>query len=80
MTESDQFRLGQMEQRLNNNDERHRTNIEHLEKIDTTLKQLVEAITLVKGGVRTLYTIGAFGAVIGAGVTSAVHWFIGHIK
>lgn len=79
MTDRD-YEIGEMQARLKTGDERHAANIKHLEQIDETLKQLVEAITLVKGALRMLYWFGAIGAAIGAAVSSAIHWITGHIK
>lgn len=78
---SDQdYEMGRMAARLDTNDERHAANIEHLEKIDITLKELVEAIALAKGGIRLLFAVGSVGAGIGAFVSSVIHWVAGHIK
>lgn len=79
MTDRD-YEIGEMQARLDTGDERHSANIKHLEQIDTTLKGLVEAITLMKGGARALYWVGAIGVALGAAVSSAFHWLTEHIK
>jgi hypothetical protein len=78
---SDQdFQIGQIMARLDVNDERHTANIQKLDKIDETLKELVESITLARGGIRMLFAVGSVGAAIGAFATSVIHWASTHIK
>lgn len=74
------YEIGRMSARLDTNDERHQANLEHLEKIDKTLKELVEAIALTKGGIRMLFAVGSVGAGIGAIASSAIHWAAAHLK
>ena len=74
------YQIGQIMARLDVNDERHTANIQKLDKIDETLKELVESITLARGGIRMLFAVGSVGAAIGAFATSVIHWASAHIK
>jgi hypothetical protein len=78
---SDQdYEMGQMSARLDVNDERHEANIAHLEKIDKTLKELVDAIALARGGIRMLFAVGTVAAAIGAFTHNLLSWVVGHFK
>ena len=72
--------MGQMSARLDTNDERHAENQERLEAIEVTLKELVDAIALARGGIRMLFAVGTVAAALGAFFHTAVSWFVGHWK
>jgi hypothetical protein len=80
MSENSDYERGRADARLDVNDERHLENIKRFDAIEATLKQLVESISLARGGVRMLFAVGSAGAGIGALVSSVVHWVGGHIK
>lgn len=71
---SDQFEMGKMSARLDVGDQRHLENQTRLKEIEATLKQLVEAINMTKGGFRVLLAVGGVSASIGAAVASLFHW------
>ncbi len=71
---SDQFKMGEMSARLDVGDQRHKENRERLEAIEKTLKELVDAISMTKGGFRVLLAVGGVSASIGAAVASIFHW------
>ncbi len=72
---SDQFQMGQMSARLDVGDQRHLENQTRLKEIETTLKQLVEAINMTKGGFRVLMSVGALAAGVGALINQLFHWW-----
>lgn len=74
------YELGRIEARLDTSDERHEANIERLDSIEATLKELVESIALVKGGARMLITLGGFSAAIGALSHTFFTWVGEHLK
>jgi hypothetical protein len=79
MTDND-YEMGQISARLDTSDERHEENKARLDAIESTLKELVSAITLAKGGIRMLLAIVAVAASFGAVVHLIVKWFEEHLK
>ena len=71
---SDQFEMGKMSARLDVGDQRHVENIKRLEAIETTLKELVSALAMTKGGFRVLLAVGGVSASVGAAIASLFHW------
>jgi hypothetical protein len=80
----DDYERGRASARLDVGDDRHRENLERFKALDVKqdetnakIDQLVEAMTLVKGGYRMLLAVGSVGATIGAAVSSAFHLLAG---
>jgi len=81
---TDQFKMGEMSARLDVGDQRHLENTRNLEaiKLEQTqtnkkLQELVDAMTLVRGGFRTLMAVGVVSASIGAFISNLFHWWKG---
>lgn len=74
------YEMGQIQQRLDTQDERHDSNIERLTAIETTLQKLVESIAIAKGGMRLLFAVGSLAAAMGAFAHSILTWAGEHIK
>src|SRR6266850_7006257 len=81
---TDQFKMGEMSARLDVGDQRHLENTRNLEaiKLEQTqtnkkLQELVDAMTLVRGGFRTLMAVGVVSASIGAFISNVFHWWKG---
>jgi hypothetical protein len=78
---SDQdFEMGQISARLDVGDQRHEENKERLDAIESTLKELVEAVTLARGGIRMLFAVGTVAAMAGAFARAIMKWAVEHIK
>lgn len=67
--------MGKMAARLDVGDQRHLENQERLKAIEATLKQLVAAFDMTKGGFWVLASVGGASAAIGAAVSSLFQFF-----
>ena len=72
---SDQYEMGKMSARLDAGDQRHLENQARLKEIEATLKELVDAINMTKGGFRVLMSVGALAAAVGAAINQIFHWW-----
>lgn len=79
MSDAD-YERGQMDARLDINDKRHEENKERFDSIEATLKDLVDTISVVKGGARMLFAVGSVSAAVGAVFSTILHYFTEHWK
>lgn len=77
---TEEYERGRTAERLDVNDERHEENKKRLDSIEAKLDGVVEALTLVRGGARLLYSVGVVAAGIGAAASSVYHWLGTHLK
>lgn len=69
------YERGQIDARLDINDERHKQNIERFDKLESSIKELVEAVSIAKGGLRLLFAVGTISAGMGALAQVIIEWF-----
>lgn len=79
MSQND-YERGQIDARLDINDARHLENSERFDRIEETLKELVTAVTIAKGGLRVLFAVGSISAALGSVIHVIIKWVSEHWK
>jgi hypothetical protein len=79
MSQND-YEQGQIDARLDFIDERHKENLARFDAIEATLKDLVESVSVAKGGLRLLFAVGTISAGLGTVAHSIIKWISEHVK